>query len=563
MKKVLIKSNFLPSKLALKILREGKILQKNETAEEMIKRVVNLIVEIEKKYNNDNSKIESFANELINLLDQKKIIFSTPILTNAGTSKKRPLSACTVPPVNLMEDLSKIKKTINTYHEEGLGTGFNFDNLEDPLAMLHYLNQVALEGAASGKEDRPVGNIALLSVDHPKIKEFIKAKPESNNNWKFNISINITDDFMSAYYNNQDFYLKNGQKCSPKEILQLIANSSFLSGDPGVVFMDRLNKDNPVSSLGNYYSVAPCAEVGLIPGETCQFAYLNLNKFFNKNRLFLKEEFIQAIRVVTRSLDNTLDVNIDNFQIKASSNITRQKRKIGIGVCGVADLLVKLKIPYESRKARKLIKDLIILINYISKDESSNLAAVRGSFLSFFDSLYKLKPNFIKQKYRNVKSEHVKKEDWLKLEKKIDSQGLRNCSTVSLPPTGRSGLIIDASTGIEPFFNLFKFDKLHPELISDLKSLNLNIDEFEKLIFQNNSCQNLNLPKKIKKLYKKSVEISPFDQVKMIKEIQKGVDESISKTINLNSNCKAEDVKNIILLAYAANLKGLTVYVNK
>ncbi len=563
MKKYTVNSKFLPSKQALSVLKKGKILQTNETAAEMVERVVSTILEIEKKYNTNNEEVKSFAQELTNLIDEKKIIFSTPVLTNAGNVNKRPLSACTVPPIDLKEDLNKIKKMVNIYHQEGLGTGFNFDDLEDPLPMLHFLNNVAIEGAASGKENRPVGNMGLLSVNHPKIKEFIKAKPQSDKNWKFNISVNITDDFIAAYYNGQSYFLKNGQKCYPKEIIELIATCSLPSGDPGVIFMDRLNSDNPVPNLGDYYSVAPCAEVGLIPGETCQFACLNLSDFFDHDGIFYKKDFIKAIRLLTRSLDNTLDINIENFQIRASSDISKLKRKIGIGICGVADLLVKLKIAYDSKLARELIKDLVLLINYISKDESSNLAIVRGSFLAFSESLYNFKPSFIEKKYQHIDSKYVTREDWLKLDKKIKLKGLRNCSTVSLPPTGRSGLIIDASTGVEPLFNLFKSSDLHKELVSDLKKFNLDVDRFKKLIIETGSCQNLNLPQEIRAIYKKSIEITPHSQLEMIKEIQKGVDESISKTINLKKDSCAEDIKKIILAAYSAGLKGITIYVNK
>lgn len=557
-----ITSFFTPSQTALRILEQGKILQPGEAPSQMVERVVSAIVGTETIYSVSAKEIESFARELTDLIDQKKVIFSTPVMTNAGSNNGRPLSACTVPPINLREDMSKIKKMVDIYHQEGLGTGFSFDSLSDPLPMLLFLNEVAVEGAASGQEDRPVGNMGLLSVNHPKIKEFICAKMNSEITWKFNISVNINDDFILAYRKGGKYSLNNGQKYYAKEIFDLIATASFISGDPGIIFMDRLNYDNPVPDLGNYQSVAPCAEVGLAPGESCQFGYLNLNSFFDDAGNFDRKGLIRAVRLLTRSLDDALDINIKNFQIRLSADLTRAKRKIGIGVCGVADLLVKLKLGYDTEAGRKLIKDLILLINYISKEESFNLAQLRGPFLAFPGSLYNSIPGFIERKYSQANSEYVKAADWIRLAKKIRNTGLRNCSTISLPPTGRSGLIIDASTGVEPFFNLLKNGGLHPELVADLKKLNLPLTGLEKTIIESGGCQNIGLPPEIAAIYKTATEIHPQDQLKMVAEIQQGVDESISKTINLPNQTSIDELKNILLDAYYTGLKGITVYIN-
>lgn len=558
-----ISSHFKPSQSALKILKKGKILQPGESPTQMVERVVRAIASTETVYSIDAKEIHIFAQELTDLIDQKKIIFSTPVMTNAGSNNGRPLSACTVPPISLREDMDKIKKMVDIYHQEGLGTGFNFDNLDDPLPMLLFLNEVAIKGADSGQEDRPVGNMGMLSVNHPKIKEFICAKINSETTWKFNISVNINEEFIFAYRKGAKYPLSNGQEYYAKEIFDLIAAASFISGDPGIIFMDRLNYDNPVPDLGHYESIAPCAEVGLAPGESCQFGYINLNNFFDIDRHFDQTGLIGAIRTLTRALDDALDINIKNFQIRLSADITSAKRKIGIGVCGVADLLARLKLGYDSEAGRKLIKDLVLLINYISKEESFNLARTRGSFLAFPNSLYNSIPGFIERKYGQIDSEYVKAADWIKLAEKIRNTGLRNCSTVSLPPTGRSGLIIDASTGIEPFFNLLKDGTLHPELAADLKRLNLPPDGLEKAIIKSGGCQNIGLPPEITAIYKTATEIHPQDQLKMVAEIQQGVDESISKTINLPNQTSIDELKNILLDAYSAGLKGITVYINE
>lgn len=558
-----ITSNFFPSQSALRVLEKGRILQPGESPAQMVERVVSAIAGIEANYSTSNKEAEMFAQELTNLIDQKKVIFSTPVMTNAGSNNGKPLSACTVPPISLRDDLGKIKKMVSTYHHEGLGTGFNFDNLDDPLPMLYFLNEVAVEGAMSGNEDRPVGNMGLLSVNHPKIKEFICAKTNLEIMWKFNISVNINDEFISAYLKESKYLLSSGEEYYAKEIFDLIAAASYISGEPGIIFMDRINNDNPVPDLGSYQSVAPCAEVGLAPGESCQFGYLNLNGFFDRSGNFDQIGLVRAVRIMTRSLDNALDINIQNFQIKLSADMAQAKRKIGVGICGVADLLAKLKIGYDTEVGRRLIKDLVLLINYVSKDESVNLAQVRGSFLAFPRSLYNSVPGFIERKYGQTNSKYVPASDWINLADKIRKTGfLRNCSTVSLPPTGRSGLIIDASTGVEPFFNLLRNGSLHPELLADLEKLNLPLDGIEKSILEIGGCQNIGLPPEIAAIYKTATEIHPQDQIKMISEIQQGVDESISKTINLPNKTSINELKNIIIDAYYAGLKGITVYVN-
>lgn len=559
----LYKSNFTVSQSGLKILETGRIIKPGESPAEMVERVVNAIADVEKTFS-DDQQTKIFAQDLGERIDQKKIIFSTPVLTNAGSSSNKPLSACTIPPISLRDDMKKIRQMVNTYHQEGLGTGFNFDDLEDPLSMLYFLNQVAIDGANSELEDRPVGNMGILSVHHPKIKEFIRAKIDYQTpQWKFNISVNITDEFLLAYKKGGKYQLSDGREYYAEEVFDLITAVAFISADPGLIFMDKMNRDNPVPALGAYQSVAPCAEVGLTPGESCQFGYINLDEFFNRDGIFRQPELETAVRILTRALDNALEINIRNFQVALSSEITRAKRKIGIGVCGVADLLAKLKIPYDSDQGRQLIKDLVVLINYVSKTESMNLAEQRGSFGAFANSLYNSRPGFIDRKYGAVKSQFVPQSDWLLLAKKIRKTGwLRNCSTVSLPPTGRSGLIIDASTGIEPFFNLKKNGQLHPELLRELRELKRADDATIQSILANGGCQHIELPEPVAAIYKTATEIHPQDQLQMVAQLQKGVDESISKTINLSNHTTIDELKQVLLDAYYSGLKGITIYIN-
>ncbi len=522
------------SEQSIKVLNTGRIIDPDETPESMISRVVRAISIEDRKYRIYDS---SYEEQLRNLLLSKKAVFSTPIMTNAGRYTNKPLSACTVPVTSLENPKTRkrLSQEIKDLHIKGMGTGFNLDESEDPRSTLEYLNKVAVDSSKSGFEDRPVGNMAVLTIYHPRITEFISSKSDLNrntNDWKFNISVNIDEQFMDALRNEEPIRLRDGGTASSGELFQQIAHSAKVCGDPGLIFLDRMNYRNPVPALGSYQTTAPCAEVGLVPGETCQFGYINLGAFADKYRSnkFDITGIVDATRLMTRSLDNCLDISIRNAQSNHSKRIMRAKRKIGVGLCGVADSLTKLGLRYDSHESRKLIKDILSIINYVSKVTSIELAEERGpceamllkdgnKHLNKVPHLYKL--------YGNKQSNYVSKEDWLKISKVIkNSRNLRNISTVALPPTGRSALIIDASTGIEPHFST-----------NSNPSFRINSSE---------TAENICLD----------------GHVLMVAELQKFTDESISKTINLKSSSCSEDVKNAYLRCYELGLSGSTVYVD-
>lgn len=563
--KKIYNSSFTVSDFGYHILKNGKILKDGESPSQMIERVVGEIAGAEKIFSTNELEIVSFAKDLGRLLDEKKIIFSTPILTNAGRCDgiEKPLSACAVPLINFDDDFRKIKKIVDSYHQEAMGTGFNFDKTNDPVKMLNALNDVAVEGAQSGLEDRPVGNVGVLSIDHPKIKEFISSKINTDKDWKFNISINIKQDFMEALERGESYALKDGSIIDSKEVFDLIVDSAHKSSEPGLIFMERLNKDNPTPKVGIYESVAPCAEVGLVPGETCQFGYINLGEFIVRGQINF-EEMRKAVYLLVRALDNSLELSIERYSVKESSNIMRLKRKIGVGVCGLADMLFKLRLPYESEKARTICSDVMAFINYVSKKSSVDLGEKRGSFEAFDGSRYTEKDGFIESKYVNLETEYIAPSDWLMLSKNIkEKRFLRNCSTTALPPTGRSGSIIGASTGVEPVFKLSKGGEVNRELQNFLKENSLNTPENINTIINTGSCREIDMPDRFKDIFKTALEINPSDHLKMVGYMQACVDESVSKTINLGSNVSKEAVKTAFLEAYRLGLKGVTIHINK
>lgn len=495
-----------------KKIHDFGISEENESIHDVFSRVSSEITKIENQFSS-REVTSQFKKQILDMLENQKLIPSTTILMNAGRFENAPLSACAVPPINLHEDLSEIKKSVDNFHFNGMGTGFHFDDIEDPIPLIEYLNQIGIDGQNNEKQLRPVGNMGTLSIDHPKIIEFIKLKTENENKqWVFNFSVNIPNAILEELSKKGSITLKNGQKIDTEEILDSIAESIYKTGDPGLVFIDRLNDDNQVPSAGEYESLAPCGEVGLSSGETCQFSYINLGEFVKNNKIDY-EELKKTIFIAVRFLDDVVEYNISRYSNEASRNITKDKRKIGLGVCGFADLLKKLKLDYASKQANDIAENLFSYINYVSKKASVELAKERGAFGKFSESKYVTEENIIR-KYSKKPTKIITENQWIELDKEIKESGIRNCATIALPPTGRSSLIIGASQSIEPYFE-------------------------------------------------EMLDISPENQLLITASIQKFIDESISKTVNVNEDITVEEIKMIIKKSIALNLKGVTIYRDK
>lgn len=531
-------STFAPSERALSVLRKGRILAEDETPQQMIERVVQTLVSVENRYGIPAADQQAFAHELGTLLDSRSFVMSTPVMTNAGRYTSRPLAACTVPAVNLRtDDRAHLARVITSMHEEGMGTGFSLDDVPDPVRMLQVLNEIAIVSASSGKEDRPVGNMATLTVRHPRILEFIQAKVGSDERqevWKFNISVSCDEAFFMNVEHGEDVVMLDGSRQSAAAIFAAIAQAAHACADPGLAFVDRMERDNPTPCVGHYTTTAPCAEVGLTPGESCQFGYINLAKFVTGGTLDVPA-LRRGVHLMTRALDNALDVSIGNYSNEMNRHIMTLKRKIGIGICGLADLFVKLGIRYSSNEARQMALDIVALISYESKVASYELAKVRGSYgamTTMHGNRHVESPSFIDARYGSLTSALVSTDDWNQLSERIRTERmLRNASTTALPPTGRSGLVIDASTGIEPIFSADDYRRLHPEL-----------SDVEQSVIET------------------ATQIAPMDHLLMAAWIQLGVDESISKTINVPHHTTPEEIQNMYLAAWTQGLKGISIY---
>jgi ribonucleoside-diphosphate reductase alpha chain len=436
-------------------LRDGRITGPGENARDMITRIVAALAAADRQF--DPGGADDFAQRLGEALDDRRIVFSTPVMTNAGRHVSRPLAACAVPPADLRGDLATVKAVVDDYHRAGMGTGFTLDGLDDPVAILRYLNQVAVDGATSGGEDRPVGNMAVLPLDHPRATEFIRCKAGADargEDWKFNISLRVTDEQMRAAV------LAPG---ADRDLLTAAAEAAWQCADPGLIFASQMDRANPTPHVGGYVSTAPCAEVGLTTGETCQFGHLNLGRFHvgHGNVPVDLDALAMTVTVLVRALDDAVEASLPLYPHPLSARVMTAKRKIGVGVCGLADLLLQARLPYDSKEGRDLARDVIAFVNYASKLASVDLAANRGAAPAIAGGLSRYADPAFLTRFAGLGASTVTNKEWSALARRIAHSGmLRNSSTIALPPTGRSAPVIGASTGIEPLFRLT--DPHHP-----------------------------------------------------------------------------------------------------
>ncbi|MFT4867666.1 MAG: ribonucleoside-diphosphate reductase alpha chain [Candidatus Nanohaloarchaea archaeon] len=556
---------FNPSKKAEKIMRDGDILAEDESPTEMLERVASVVVDIEKQFGTETEEALEFADRMLELFMQRKIVPSTPIMTNAGRFDERPLSACSVPPVDLNNDYSEIKEKVDNYHEEGMGTGFALDKADNPMSVLMDLQEIAKTGLERDEQHRPVGNMGIMKANNPAIKEFIKVKHENPEiDWKFNLSVNMSDEFIEAYRNEEKFELRDGEEVDSGGLMDLIVKCAWDCADPGLIFLDNMNRRRPFNEELNYVSVAPCGEVGLAEGETCQFASINIAGFSNGESIDW-DALEEASKLITRFLDDVLEYSLNHYSHEESVEAMRKSRKIGIGYCGYSKLLSKHGLEYDSEEGNQLLKDTLSFINYHSKKYSVELSGQRGNFEGWSSSKYADEGrNFLTGKFGDKKSRKITEADWRGLDKMIEKHGLRNSTTVILPPTGRSAMTFDTSQQIEPIFSLIdRYGDVNDEFREALeKHRDVDAEEVIEKVRENGSCQELDIPQEIKDVFRTAIEIGHREHFNVLVEAQAFVDESVSKTINLPKDVDPEAVKDVYLKAYDAGLNGMTVYRN-
>ncbi|MBN2483229.1 MAG: vitamin B12-dependent ribonucleotide reductase [Candidatus Omnitrophica bacterium] len=533
-----------------------------ESPKQMLERVAGAIAGIERRYGASRSVVQEVEDAFFNMMAELKFMPNSPTLMNAGKDLGQ-LSACFVVPVeDSMESIFDAIKATALIHKTGGGTGFSFSQLRPKRSMVKSTGGVAsgpvsfmkvFDAATQAVKQggtRRGANMGILRVDHPDIKEFITCKEKEGDISNFNISVAVTDEFMEKVARNESYSLVDPrthevvEEISAQEVFDMITQGAWKNGEPGVVFIDKINSGNPTSHLGAIESTNPCGEQPLLPFESCNLGSINLAKMLKVNAQGKYEvdweELGRVTHLVTRFLDNVIDAN--KFPLPQIKENTTRTRKIGLGIMGWATMLGFLEVPYESEDALKLAKELMNFIHTQSKEESISLARDRGVFPSWRGSVW-------------------------------EEQGIkiRNATLTTIAPTGSISIIGGpTSTGIEPFFSLVYYRNIldgerllevEPSFEYVAKKRGFYSEELMKKIASGESIQKMpEIPDDIKLMFKTALEISPLMHVKMQAAFQEGTDNAVSKTINLPNSATLNDVKEALIYSYKLGCKGMTLY---
>ena len=583
------------SENAIKVL-EKRYLKRDkngnctETPSDMFKRVAETIAKGDLNFGKSQEEVNQLSKRFYDAITHRFFMPNSPTLMNAGRELGQ-LAACFVLPVeDSLEGIFETIKNTALIHQSGGGTGFSFSRLRPknsvvkstmgvssgPVSFMEVFN-AATEAVKQGGTRRGA-NMGILRVDHPDIIEFINCKSDNDKLNNFNISVAITDKFMDAYLKGEDYDLVNpqnnevvGRMCA-KDVFDLIVDCAWRNGEPGVVFIDKMNADNPTPLIGAIESTNPCGEVPLLPYEACNLGSINLGLMMKEENGSMNVDWDlleKTVRTAMRFLDNVIEVN--KYPLPQISELVSNNRKIGLGVMGWADMLMKAGISYSSEEGTKLAGQVMEFIDYVSKSESIELAKERGRFNNFKGSIYD-QPNYLFNKFKGKSAGKISDDMWAKLDSNIQKYGLRNATTTCIAPTGTISMIAGASGGVEPLFGLV-FSRLimdgtemlevNPIFKDYMLSLNLYSDNLMAQIAKDGSLSHVEgVPNEIKRIFVTAHDVAPYWHVKMQAAFQLHVDNAVSKTVNFVESATREDIKEVYILAYKNNLKGITVYRN-
>lgn len=529
-----------------------------ETVEEMFRRVADAIAAVDVNYD-PKSDVSKTADGFYEMMTELDFLPNSPTLMNAGCPLGQ-LSACFVLPVeDSMEGIFDAIKNAALIHKSGGGTGFSFSRLRrqgaavnstggvasGPISFMKVFN-AATEAVKQGGTRRGA-NMGILRVDHPDIMSFITCKNNQSELNNFNISVGITEEFMRAVERGEQYDLIDPgsdeiiERLDAGKVFNTIVNSAWQTGEPGIIFLDRLNRDNVVPLQGEIEATNPCGEQPLLPYESCNLGSINLanHVVMYDNRCVLdREKLARTIREAVHFLDNVIDAN--KYPLDEIQRVTKLTRKIGLGMMGFADMLLLMGIPYDSSEAVELGGEIMEMINSIGHKTSQQLAEMRGAFPLFDQSTYK------------------------------NGKPLRNATVTTIAPTGTLSIIAGVSSGIEPVFayaytrNVLDgshLTEINQIMKNRLVAANLYSPQIIEDIVNNGSLSSVEgIPESLKEVFICAQDVSPIWHVKMQAAFQKHTDNAVSKTVNFSNSATPEDVAEVFKLAYTLDCKGITIY---
>lgn len=536
--------------------KKGKVV---ESTDQMFKRVAKTVAQVEKQYGKNNQEIAKYEEQFHGVMTRLEFLPNSPTLMNAGTDFGQ-LSACFVLPVeDSIEGIFDTLKTAAIIHKTGGGTGFAFSRLRPkgdvvkttggvasgPISFARVYD-VATEVMKQGGRRRGA-NMGILRVDHPEIMDFIVAKEKEGILRNFNISVAATDKFMKAVEEDDDFNLTNPRSRETTETLKaraiwnLMIMMAWKNGEPGLIYLDTINKHNPTPHVGTIEATNPCGEQPLLPYESCNLGSIDVSKFVSDNEKIDWNKLGQTVKLAVRFLDNVVDANL--YTLREIEETTKGNRKIGLGVMGFADMLIKMGIRYNTEQGLKTAEKLMQFINNEARKTSAELGEEKGSFPNFQGSILE----------RNFKT-------------------MRNATVTTIAPTGTISIIAGCSQGIEPLFAIVYIREVAETLGRSLIEVNplfertalkegFYDEELIRKIAKKTSIQDVEeIPEHVRKLFTVAHDINAEWHVRMQAAFQKHTDNAVSKTINFPNRATPDDIEKAYRLAYKLGCKGITVY---